>query len=93
VNGESGRCPPRIGRVTCFTGGRQIQRDVTRVDTLRIIIGMTACTGVRCIVVITLVTLIARYTHVRTCKWPVVMAEIRWRPRRLSMTIGTISRK
>ena len=55
VNGESGRCPTRICGVTGFTGCGQVQRDVTWVGTLGIIIGMTTGAGIGRIVIITVV--------------------------------------
>lgn len=56
--GESGRRPSRIGSMAGFTGYRKVQRNVIRIDTLIVVCLVACCTGVGCIVVITLVTIV-----------------------------------
>ena len=90
---ERGRHPSRIGSVAGFAGSRYIQRDVVRIDTLVIISLMASRTCIGCIVVIALVTIITRGGQVCPGQWPVAVAEGRWYPGTLSVTLLAVQRE
>ena len=70
MNGESGWRPSGICGVTGFTGGGQIEGQVTWIGAGCIIIGMATGTGCRCVVVVALVTIVAGYGRVRAGERP-----------------------
>lgn len=61
-----------------------------RIDALVVIVGMTTGTGIWCIAVVPLMTLIARHARVSTREGPVVVVKVGWRPGCLSVTVGTV---
>lgn len=90
VNGEGSRRPSRIGGVARLTTCGKVQRYVTRIDTLGVVVSVTTCTGVGCIVVVPLMTFVTGYACVCTREWPVVVIEVGWCPGCLPVAICTI---
>ena len=90
VNEESGWRPSGICCMTCFTGGGQIEGQVTRISAGCIIIGMATGAGCGRIVVVALVTVVAGYGRVRTRERPhgAVIESCRC-PCCLTMTVST----
>jgi len=86
---EGGGCPSRIGCVACFTGCGQVQRQVIRIYTLVVVRCMTSRTGVGCVAVIPLMTVVASRTRVRARKRPETVVEGRRGPCILCVTIRT----
>ena len=66
VNGERSWRPSGICGMTCFTGGGQIESQVTRISAVCIIIGMATGAGVGRVCIVTLVTIVARHGGMRT---------------------------
>jgi hypothetical protein len=94
VYGESGRCPTRFCGVAGFTGSGDVQRQVVRINTLVVVAGVTTRTGIRCIGVIALVTVVAGCCCVRAREWPHrTVVKCRRYPCILIMTIGTTRRE
>ena len=93
VYGECSRRPARICSVTRFTGNRQIERNVIRIDTLVVVGLVTCCAGIGCIVVIALMTVIAGGGQVCAREWPVAVTECGWYPGILSVALFTAQRE
>lgn len=93
MNGESSRRPSRIGGMARFTTRGKVQRYVTRIDTLGVIIGVTTRTGIGCIVVVPLMTLVTGHACVCAREWPVVVTKIGRRPGCLTVTVRTVCGK
>ena len=66
---------------------------MTRIDTLGVIVGVTTCTGIGCIVVVALVTLVATYSRVRAGEWPVLVIVVGRCPGCLAVAVRTVCGK
>ena len=77
--------------MTHFTGSREIQYYVTRVQRLGIIVIVTTVTSVGCTVVITLMAIVTGDGCVGACERPQgIMIESRGYPCTLIVAVGTI---